>query len=69
MSWIIKLLLQFATSKAAEELVGYGVNKLLDSKDSGIGKDLAGTMINGIVASKSNPATAKVFEAVLEELK
>lgn len=68
MSFLIQLLLKFATSKAAEQLVAIGVNKLLASKDAGIGKELAGTMINGIAESKHNPTTKDVFSAALGSL-
>jgi len=65
---IIKLLLKLATSKAAEELIGLGINKLLKSKKNGIGKDLALTMIDGIAASKHNPTTEDVFDGVCKTL-
>lgn len=66
---IIKILLKIATSKVAEEVVAIGVKKLLDSKDSGIGKDLAQTMINGIAISKTNPTSLNTFNQVFKVLK
>ncbi len=65
---ILKLLLKFATSKVAEELIGVGINKLLASKDSGIGKDLANTMINGIVKSKKNNIDKSIVAPALSKL-
>ena len=67
-TFIIKLLLKIASSKAAEQLVAIGVNKLLDSTKGGINKDLAKTMINGIAESKQNPTTKDVFQTALESL-
>ena len=64
----IKFLLKFATSKVAEELVAIGVNKLVKSQDSGIKKELANTMINGIVSSKANPSTDKLLKVAFKEL-
>jgi len=68
MGFIINLLLKFATSKVAEELIAVGIDKLLKSETSGIRKDLSLTMINGIVASKKNPSTSKVFEQAIKSL-
>lgn len=68
MTFIISMLLKLATSKAAEKLIGIGINKLLESKDSGISKDLATTIISGVVASKSNPTTKDVFSEALAAL-
>jgi len=68
MSFIINFLIKFATSKVAEELVGLGVNKLLKATDSGIGNELAETMINGIVASKRNPTSGDVFKTALASM-
>jgi len=69
-SFILKLLVKFSTSKVAEDLVAIGVSKLLSSTDSGIKKDLALTMINGIVKSKRNSITTKdVFNDAIASLK
>lgn len=68
MGFLIKLLLKVVTSKAAEQAIGYGINKLLEHKSAGISKDLAKTMIYGIAASKLNPTTDDVFKAALDEL-
>lgn len=65
---LIKLLLKLFTSKAAETLIAVGVKRLLDSKNSGICKDLAITMINGIAESKHNPVTPELFTEISKVL-
>jgi hypothetical protein len=69
LNFIINLVLKFATSKVAEELISVGINKLLKATNSGIGNKLAETMINGVVASKRNPTTDKVFKDAICLLK
>ena len=64
---ILIFLLKLASSKTAEVAIGVAVNHLLKSKDSGIGKDLATTMVNGIVASTKNPITKTVADTAMRE--
>ena len=66
---ILNFLIKFVTSKVAEKLIAVAISKLIKSQKSGISKDLATTMINGIAESKLNPTTDKVFEEVLDTLK
>lgn len=68
MTFFINLLLKLATSKVAEKVVAIGVNKLLESADSGISKDLSKVLINGISESKKNPTTNDVFTEALATL-
>lgn len=67
-TFIIELLLKLVTSKAAETFIAVGVSKLLKSKTSGIGKELATTMINGIAESKHNPTTPELFANISKAL-
>lgn len=69
MSFIVSLLVNLLSSKAMEDLVAMGVNKLVESKDNGINKNLAKTIINGVAKSKLNPTTEDVFKDALNALK
>ena len=68
MNFLLSVLIKFATSKTAEQLIAVLAAKLVNSTDSGITKELATTMINGIVASKRNPTTKEVFKGALKTL-
>ena len=65
---ILIFLLKLASSKTMEVAIGVGVNALLESKDSGIGKTLATTIINGVVTSKSNNLKADISKVALKEI-
>lgn len=68
-TFLINVLLKVATSEVAKVIIGIAINKLLEAKDDGITKDIAQTMIDGIVKSKSNPTTAEAFTAATKLLK
>lgn len=68
MSIFVNILLKILTSTVTEKLVAAGVSKLLDSTNSGIKKDLAKTMINGIVLSKQNSVTKTDAFKILKSL-
>lgn len=57
MSFIIKLI----STELTKTVIGYGVNKLLESKSDGITKELAQVMIDGVAKSQSNPTRADMF--------
>ncbi len=65
----LTFLTRFITSKVAEQLIALLISKVIASQKQGIGKDLAVTMINGIVESKQNPSTSKLFTTALKSLK
>lgn len=65
----VTILIKVLTSKALEDLIAIGLNKLLASQDSGIKKDLAITAINAVAKSKLNPTTEDMFKNVLSVLK
>lgn len=67
--YVIRMLLILAKTEVVKEAIGVGVNKLLKSKEDGITKDIAKVMIDGIVASKSNPTKYESFKGVIDELK
>lgn len=69
MDFIFKILLTLATSQVAEKLIAFIINKLIESKDSGVSKELAKVMINGIIASKANPTTLGDFTEAMQVLK
>lgn len=69
MTMILQILLAILNSETIKVLIGLGIKKLLESKTTGITKDLAETMIDGIIASKANPTTAKAFDTAKTELK
>lgn len=69
MSVFLNMLVNFLSTNAAKILIGLAVNKLLGATGDGITKDIATTMVDGIVASKANPTTADVFAEALTVLK
>ena len=66
---LLKLVLKILTSEATKTLIAIGINKLLEHKTDGITSDIAETMIDGIVKSKSNPTTKDAFEDALKLIK
>lgn len=65
---LLNLVLKLLTSEAVKTLIAIGINKLLEHKKDGITSDLAQTMIDGIVKSKSNPTSKDVFNDALKLL-
>lgn len=56
------------TSKLAETLVAMGLKYLLENKTSGIGKELAVSVINSVAQSKDNPTTEDMFKDAMKVL-
>jgi hypothetical protein len=50
-------------------VIGYGINKLLESSSDGITKDIALVMIDGVAKSKMNPTTSDMFVEASKLLK
>ena len=69
MSTVLGLLVKFISTDLAKTLIGLAINKLLQHQTDGITKDIALTMIDGIVKSKANPTKDDVFEDALKLLK
>ncbi len=69
MNFLITLLIKAVSTEVVKTAIGMGVNKLLESGKDGITKDIAKTMIDGIVKSKQNPTKEDAFEAALKLLK
>ena len=69
MSTILSALVNFISTDLAKTLIGLAINKLLQHQTDGITKDIALTMIDGIVKSKANPTKDDVFEDALALLK
>lgn len=65
---LLNLLLKLLTSEATKTLIGIGVNKLLEHSKDGITKDLAVTLLDGVVKSKHNPVTKDVISDALKLL-
>ncbi len=65
---LLNILLKILTSEATKTLIGIGVNKLLEHKTDGITKDLAKTLIEGVVKSKSNPVGSDVVNDAIKLL-
>lgn len=65
---LLNLVLKLLTSEAVKTLIGIGINKLLEHKEDGITKDLAKTLIEGVVKSKHNPVTKDVLDDALKLL-
>ena len=65
---LLNLALKLLTSEAVKTLIGLGVNKLLEHSKDGITKDIAKTMIDGVVKSKQNPITSDVVNDALKLL-
>ncbi len=65
---LLNLVLKLLTSEATKTLIAIGVNKLLEHKTDGITKDLAKTLIEGVVKSKSNPVGSDVVNDAIKLL-
>lgn len=64
-TFLLNLGLKLLTSNTTKTLIGLGVNKLLEHKTDGITKDLAKTLIDGVVQSKANPVEKfNVYDAL-----
>lgn len=61
---VIGLVVKVATSEAAEMLIAMLVKKLLDSKTSGIGKELATSLVDAIAKSTMNDVPEDAFDAI-----
>ena len=61
MGFLIPFLLKLISTELTKTVIGYGINKLLESKNDGITKDLALVLIDGVAKSKMNPTTEEVF--------
>jgi len=66
---LLQIVLKLLTSEATKTLIAIGVNKLLEHKSDGITKDLAKTLIDGIVESKQNPINKNNVANALHKLK
>ena len=60
-------LLKLLTSQFTKVLIAKGVDKLLDSKDDGITKDIASVVLDGVAMSRSNDIPADAFDLVKQE--
>ena len=69
MGLLIPFLLKLISTELTKTLIGYGINKLLESKSDGVTKDIAQVMIDGVAKSKSNPTTTDMFIEVDKLLK
>lgn len=69
MGFLIPFLLKLISTELTKTVIGYGINKLLESTDDGITKELAITLIDGVAKSKMNPAKEDMFKDALGLLK
>lgn len=69
MAFFIPFLIKLISTELTKTVIGYGINKLLESKDDGITKDLAITLIDGVAKSKANPTTNDMFVDAVALLK
>ena len=61
MGFLIPFLLKLISTELTKTVIGYGINKLLESKSDGITKDLAIVLIDGVAKSKANPVKADML--------
>ena len=61
---VIGLVVKAATSDVAEMLIATLVKKLLDSNTSGIGKELATSLVDAVAKSKMNDVPEDAFDAI-----
>lgn len=61
---LLSLIVKAVTSNMAETLIAMGVKKLLASKTSGIGKELATSLIDAVAKSKMNDVPENAFDAI-----
>jgi hypothetical protein len=69
MAFLIPFLVKLISTELTKTVIAYGINKLLESKDDGITKDLAITLIDGVAKSKLNPTTEDMFKDAIVLLK
>ena len=69
MNTVLIYLVKFISTDLAKTLIGLAINKLLEHQSDGITKDVATTMIEGVIKSKANPTKADVFNDALALLK
>lgn len=69
MGFLIPFLLKLISTELTKTVIGYGINKLLESADDGITKELAITLIDGVAKSKMNPTKEDMFKDALVLLK
>lgn len=69
MSTILSALVNFISTDLAKTLIGLAINKLLQHQTDGITKDVALTLIDGVIASKANPVTEDIAKDVIAMLK
>lgn len=64
---VIGLVVKVVTSNTAEMFIAMLVKKLLDSKTSGIGKELANSMVDAVAKSKANDVPEDAFDVIKSE--
>ena len=69
MGFLIPFLLKLISTELTKTVIAYGINKLLESTDDGITKELAVVLIDGVAKSKMNPTTSEMFLEASELLK
>ena len=69
MGFLIPFLLKLISTELTKTVIGYGINKLLESSSDGITKDIAKVMIDGVAKSKMNPTTSDMFVEASKFLK
>lgn len=65
----MSILMSVITSEMTKKLIALGVRKLLDHTKDGITKDVAKTMLDGIVQSQANPVKSGTVLSALKMLK
>jgi len=67
---VIGLVVKAVTSDTAEMLIAVLVKKLLESNTSGIGRELATSLVDAVAKSKANDVPEDAFDVIkLEYLK
>lgn len=61
MGFLVPFILKLISTELTKTVIGYAINKLLESKSDGITKDIAMVMIDGVAKSKMNPTSADMF--------
>lgn len=65
----MNILMSVITSEMTKKLIALGVQKLLDHTKDGVTKDIAKTMLDGIVQSQANPVKTGTVLSALKMLK
>ena len=65
----MNILMSVITSEMTKKLIALGVQKLLDHAKDGVTKDIAKTMLDGIVQSQANPVKTGTVLSALKMLK